>query len=124
MGNHHINLAIRFILELCALASVGIWGWNQTDGWLKFILAFGLPIILAAIWGIFNVPNDPSRSGRAPIVVPGIIRLAIELGFFTIATLSLYDAAFTEMSLVFGILVILHYIVSYDRIKWLLTQHK
>lgn len=124
MGNHPMNLGTRFILELCALASVGIWGWNQTDGWLKFILAFGLPIILATIWGIFNVPNDPSRSGRAPIVVTGIIRLAIEMGFFTIATLSLYDAAFTKISLVFGILVILHYIVSYDRIKWLLTQHK
>jgi hypothetical protein len=123
MGNHPINLAIRLILEICALVSIGIWGWNQIDGWLKFILALGLPILLAAIWGIFNVSNDPSRSGKAPIVVPGIIRLAIELSFFAIATWTLFDLGFSEMSLVFGILVMLHYIVSYDRIKWLFTQH-
>lgn len=123
MGNHPINLAIRLILEICALVSVGIWGWNQSDGWLKFILAFGLPALLASIWGIFNVPNDPSRSGRAPIVVPGIIRLAIELGFFIVAIWSLFDTGFTESGLVFGILVIIHYIVSYIRIKWLFTQH-
>jgi hypothetical protein len=119
MGSNPINLAIRFLLELTALIVIGIWGWNQSEGWLQYILAFGLPIIMATIWGTFAVPNDPSRSGNAPIVVPGIIRLVVELAFFSIATWVLYDLGYIRLSWVFGIIVVIHYLVSYDRIIWL-----
>lgn len=122
MGSHPINLAIRFILEMSALVSFGMWGWNQSDGWFRYVLAIGIPIILAAIWGTFAVPNDPSRSGSAPIVTPGVIRIAIELGFFALATWSLYNMGFNKVSLAFGVIVVCHYIISYDRIIWLLSQ--
>jgi len=122
MGSHPINLAVRFILEICALLSVGVWGWNQTDGWLKFVIAFGFPIILAIIWGVFAVPNDPSRSGNAPIPIHGIVRLGIELGIFTIATWSLYSSGFSTLYLVFGVVVVIHYILSFDRITWLISK--
>ena len=122
MGSHPINLAIRFLLEMTALVSVGIWGWKQSDGWLRFILSIGLPLILAVIWGTFAVPNDPSRSGSAPIVTPGLVRLAIELGIFGIASWTLYDMGYNKMSLALGIIVILHYIASYDRISWLISR--
>ena len=82
----------------------------------------GIPIILAIIWGIFAVPNDPSRSGRAPIITPGVIRLIIEFGFFAFATWSLYDMELKKLSLTLGIIVVLHYIVPYDRIIWLVSQ--
>jgi len=122
MGSHPINLIIRFLLEITALLSVGFWGWNQGDGLLQYVFAFGIPLILAAIWGIFAVPNDPSRSGKAPITTPGVIRFAIELGFFAIATWSLYDIGMNKISFIFGIIVILHYIISYDRIRWLMSH--
>ncbi len=123
MGSHPINLAIRFILELAALLATGMWGWKRYgDGWLRFILAFGIPIVLAVIWGTFAVPDDPSRSGQAPVVTPGIIRLIIELAFFGFAGWALYDVGYIKTSLAMGIIVILHYIVSYDRIIWLLSQ--
>ncbi|MEP0132835.1 MAG: YrdB family protein [Eudoraea sp.] len=121
MGSHPINLALRFLLEMSSLVSFGMWGWKQSDGWLRYVLAIGIPIILAAIWGTFAVHNDPSRSGSAPIVTPGVIRFAIELGFFALATWSLYNMGFNKVSLVFGIIVVLHYIISYDRIIWLLS---
>ena len=122
MGSHPINLIIRFLLEIIALISVGIWGWKENDGWLRFVLAVGIPIILATIWGVFAVPDDPSRSGAAPIVTPGVIRLAIELGFFVLATWSIYDMGSIKLSLAFGIIVVLHYVVSYDRIKWMISH--
>ena len=122
MGGHPINLAVRFLLEIVALISIGMWGWKQSDGWFRFIFAFGIPIILAAIWGTFAVPNDPSRSGAAPIVTAGFIRLIIELVFFAFGTWSLYSLGFTKAGLIFGIIVILHYLLSYDRIVWLLQQ--
>ncbi|MFT4737914.1 MAG: hypothetical protein ACI8QD_001980 [Cyclobacteriaceae bacterium] len=122
MGSHPINLTVRFLLEISALVSAGLWGWKQSDGWLRFFLAIGIPIILAAIWGTFAVPNDPSRSGSAPIITPGIIRFAIEIGVFTFATWSLYDLGLNKLSLALGIIVVLHYIISYDRIMWLMSQ--
>lgn len=122
MGSHPINLALRFLLELAALLAIGLWGWDMYDTWLRFILAFGLPIVFATIWGIFAVPNDPSRSGKAPIPVSGIVRLLLELGFFTFVSWSLYDIVDTKFALVFGGIVTVHYVISYDRIMWLLKQ--
>jgi len=122
MGSHPINLTIRFLLEMSALVTMGMWGWKHGDGWLRYLLSIGIPIVLAVIWGTFTVPNDPSRSGAAPIVTPWVIRLAIELGFFALATWSLYDMGMNKACLVFGVIVILHYIISYDRIIWLMSQ--
>lgn len=122
MGSHPLNLIIRFLLEIIALVSVGMWGWKQSNGGLRFFLAIAIPIIFAVIWGVFAVPNDPSRSGAAPIVTPGLIRLAIEFVFFALATWSFYDIGFIEISLVFGIVVVLHYVISYDRITWLISH--
>lgn len=122
MGSHPVNLALRFILEMAALISVGVWGWKQSDSWLKFVLAFGVPILLAAIWGIFAVPDDPSRSGNATVITPGIVRLIIELGFFGIAAWAQYNAGYEKVAIGFAMVVILHYVVSYDRILWLLSN--
>lgn len=122
MGSHPINLMIRFILELLALAAVGFWAWKSFDGILQYILGIGLPIIMTIIWGTFAVPDDPSRSGKAPIPVSGTLRLLIEFLFFALATWSLYDLQEIELSSIFGGLVIIHYLVSYDRISWLLSK--
>lgn len=122
MSSHPINLIIRFLLEITALVSAGMWAWNKNQGWTGLILAFTLPVILAVIWGVFTVPDDPSRSGKAPIVTPGIIRLIIELSIFAFATWAFFDIELIITGLVFGIVVLVHYLVSYDRVKWLLTK--
>ena len=122
MGSHPVNLVFRFLLEVVALISFGVWGWTQADGWVRILLAAGLPILMAVIWGVFAVPKDPSRSGNAPIITPGIVRLVLELGFFAFATWCFMDLAFTRISIIFGASVFLHYILSYDRIKWLLSN--
>ena len=122
MATHPANLILRFLLELTVLASVGYWGWKQSDGWVKTLLAVGLPLLMAAIWGTFAVPDDPSRSGSAVVVTPGIIRLIIEIGFFACAIWALYDMELPKSSLIFGIIVFLHYVLSYDRIVWLLSR--
>jgi hypothetical protein len=49
MGSHPINLAIQFILELSALAAVGMWGWWQGEGWMRYLFALGIPIAVAVI---------------------------------------------------------------------------
>ncbi len=122
MGSHPINLVIRFLLELAALFAIGVWGLQLSEGPIRFALAFGIPIIFAAIWGIFAVPNDPSRSGKAPIRVPGLICLIIELGVFAFAAWSLYDTGYSTLSWILTGIVLIHYIISYDRIIWLIKH--
>jgi hypothetical protein len=65
------------------------------------------------------VPNDP---GSAPIATPGLIRLAMELIFFAFATWALYDAGWVTPAWILGIIVALHYLVSYDRVLWIIKQ--
>lgn len=122
MGSHPINLIIRFLLELIALITLGFWGWKQSDGWLQFVLVLILPILAATIWGIFAVPDDPSRSGSAPIIVHGILRLVIELAIFALAIGAMYDLGYINLSWTIGIIIIVHYVISYDRIKWLMKH--
>jgi hypothetical protein len=122
MGSNPVNLAVRFLLEIAGLAALGWWGWNQGDGIFRFVLALGIPILAAVLWGAFAVPDDPSRSGKAPVPVPGIIRLVLELAFFAAATWALAVTGLTTLAWIFGIAVLIHYAVSYDRIRWLVRQ--
>jgi hypothetical protein len=78
MSSNPLNLALRFLLEVLGLLALGYWGWNKAEGIFRYLLALGIPIIAAAIWGTFRVPNDP---GKAPVRVPGILRLVIEIAF-------------------------------------------
>jgi hypothetical protein len=125
MATHPINLAVRFLLELSALAVLGIWGWvygSSNSPWLGNLLSVSIPIAAAVVWGVFNVPGDPSRSGKAPVVVPGVLRLIIELAFFSLATFCLYDLMYLNLSWIFGGVVGLHYLVSYERMAWLIRR--
>ena len=120
MGSNPINLTFRFFLELTALFSLGYWGWNSTSGWIRYLSVIVYPVIAAAIWGLFAVPGDHSRSGKAPVPVPGFLRLLLELIIFGFACWALYDSGLPNFSLIMGGVVILHYAVSYDRILWLI----
>ncbi len=122
MGSHPVNLAVRFLLELGALAGLGYWGWTQYDGVWRFVWAIGAVVVAAVVWGTFAVPDDPSRSGQAPVPVPGILRLLIELIIFGVSVWAIIASGQTEIGWILGILVIIHYLVSYDRIIWLMQQ--
>jgi len=79
----------------------------------------GLPFIAAFVWGTFRVPGD----GGAPRVqVPGIVRLLIEFIFFGFAIWGLFDTGAVTIGWIFGGITLIHYIISYDRISWLLKQ--
>ena len=122
MGSHPVNLGVRFLLELCALAAVGYWGWSQHRGPLRALMAFGLPLLMAILWATLAVPGDPSRSGRAPVPVPGVVRLLLELAVFAFAAWALHAAGSLVLAIVFAAIVVVHYVVSYDRIAWLVRQ--
>jgi hypothetical protein len=122
MSYHPLNLALRFILEITALFVMGYWGWGTGTGIFRILLTVGVPVLAAALWGTFAVPDDPSRSGRAPVPVPGIIRLVLEWFFFGIASWMLLDLGERTLGLTLATIVFIHYAVSYERIRWLLSR--
>lgn len=122
MGSNPINLAVRFILELMALFLLGLRGWTVGEGLIRYVWMITLPIGAAALWGIFRVPGDPSSSGKAPVRVPGWIRLILELTIFAAATLTLSALDKPNLGIAFGVIVGLHYLLSWDRILWLLRS--
>jgi hypothetical protein len=122
MSQNPLNLAVRFLLEIVALIALGYWGWTWGQGALGYVLAVGVPVLAAVLWGVFAVPGDRSRSGDAPVPVPGWLRLLLELALFGFAVWGLWDAGAAAPAWILGGVVLLHYGLSYDRILWLLKH--
>lgn len=99
--------------------SVG--GYRLADGPMAWVIAIGIPLVAAVAWGTFNVPGDRSRSGEAPVPVSGRVRLGLELVFFATAV-ALFWAVDSMLAVVLGSLVVIHYGLSLDRIRWLLKN--
>jgi hypothetical protein len=76
------QLALRFGLEVASLLSIGAWIRHRANGPLGWILTLGIPVAIMLAWATFAVKGDPSRSGSAPVPVPGVIRLGIEVAVF------------------------------------------
>jgi hypothetical protein len=81
-----------------------------------------VPLALAIVWGTFAVPNDPSRSGHAPIPIPGVVRLVLEWANFAFAVWALYSLGRPVPGVILGIVTAVHYALSYDRFTWLVHQ--
>ena len=71
-----MNLAVRFLLELCMLAAVGYWGFKTHSTWtMKILFGIGLPILIAVIWGYFMAPRSTHRLSGIPFTVMDILLL-------------------------------------------------
>ena len=114
-----LNLGLRLVLEISALMAIGLWAWGR-GSWLSALIT---TVSLSMVWGIFNVKGDPSRSGNAPVQVSGLFRLLLELAIFTTAFFCLGIMGYVSLSRQFGLLLIIHYLLSWRRILWLLNQH-
>lgn len=121
-SNHPINLALRFLLEVLAIVAFGVWGYSLGSGGMRILMAILFPLLFALLWGIFAVRGDPSRSGKTVVHTPGIARLLLELILFGVAAWMMLDLDYCLMALIFGMAVVIHYFISFDRIAWLLKQ--
>ena len=112
------NEALRFALEMAALVALGYAGWNLVDDPLvSIVLVVALPLVAAAVWGTFRVDGDPKL---APVPVPGVIRLCIEVDFFTAAIVLLAVVGAWTAAGILAALVVLHHAWGYRRIRWLI----
>jgi hypothetical protein len=116
------NLALRLGLEIGALAGLGLAAWNQGGGVVRWVAVVAAPLVGAALWGTFNVLDDPSRSGRAPVEVRGWVRLALELLVLGAGWVGYSLAGYPLIGAAFAALTVLHYSVAYPRVRWLLAR--
>jgi hypothetical protein len=121
-GHHPANLALRFLLELCALIGMGRLGWQSANGASRWVLCLLIPGFFAVMWGVLAVPGDPSRSGNAPLAVRGWLRLLVEAGFFGFAAWAYFRTQAEALAVALIMLTCVHYALSVDRIRWLLTR--
>jgi|SRR5579884_2448708 len=97
---HSANLGLRFILELCALAALGCWGWRTGGTTLtKLGLAAGAVIATAVVWGTFVAPN-------ASVTVPSPLHVLLEVLVFGTAAAALYTLHRPTMASAFAIAVV------------------
>lgn len=122
MSQNVLNLAVRFLLELAALYAFGRWGWLQGADFMRYALMIGLPILAATLWGVFRVPGDASANGESVVAVSGWVRLLFEIAFFSFAIFCFFDTGLRNTGWVFSAITLLHYLLSYDRILWLLKS--
>jgi hypothetical protein len=107
------NMVLRFVLELAGLVAAGYWGFAIFVNWgPRIAFGLGMPILMAAAWGVFRIPND----GGAPVVqVAPIVRFAIEAVFFALAAGLLWAAGRGGVAVVLLAVIVVNYAIDYRR---------
>jgi hypothetical protein len=92
-----VNLAARFVLELCMLAALAFWGAGAGSGIaLHALLAIAAPVSVAAVWGLAISPRARFRLGRTAWVV-------VQLILFGVTAVALVAAGHVLLALAFVI---------------------
>jgi hypothetical protein len=119
VSTNPLNLALRLLLELAAIVGLFRLGVTLVQGGWGLVLAIALSMTAMTAWGVFNVPGDPSRSGRAPVPVPGRVRLLVETAVLGIGAIVWTMSGPSWFAWAFGVSLVVHYSLSWDRVRWL-----
>ncbi len=93
-----VNLAVKFLLELCAVAAFAFWG-ASLDGVLVSVVAgIAAPALAVVLWGSFAAPRSSRR-------LPTRARVPFELGVFALAAAALFALDVTAIAIAFATVV-------------------
>ncbi len=98
-------LALRFLLELAALAALAWWGFSAGDGLWAVVLGIVAPLAGVAVWGTLAAPKgrfegrDPQRLVGEAVVFGAAVAALAALGRTWLAV------AFAALAVVQGVLV-------------------
>ena len=79
------NLALKFALELAALAAFAYWGTALHGTAVSALAAIAAPLVMIVVWGTFAAPHARHR-------LAGAIRIPFELAVFALAAGALLAA--------------------------------
>ncbi len=93
--------ALAFLSELVALGALAAWGWRTGEGdALRWLLAIGLPVAFALIWGVFLSP-------RANVTLPPPTVLSLKLTLFLLVSLALWGVSNVGWAALFLLVAVL-----------------
>jgi hypothetical protein len=100
-GLRAANLALRFFLELSALASTAYWGYG-----VWWPLAVAAPAAVIVVWALLVAP-------KAKVAVARPVAFAIELGVWTAAAAALAGSGQGALAIAFAIVAPLSGLLNY-----------
>ena len=95
------NLAIKFGLELAALALFAYWGADEGSGVWAVVLAVIAPAAMIIVWGLFAAPRATHRLA-APARIP------LEVSVFALAAIAGYAAGATIPAITFAVVALVN----------------
>ncbi|MFN8251900.1 MAG: YrdB family protein [Ferruginibacter sp.] len=97
----YLSMTLAFFLELCMLAALGWWGFQQGGTTLsKYAIAGVLVLVASVLWGIFAAPKSKRR-------LPIVPRLFFQFAMFLTAAFLLYLSGETTLAIWFAVLALL-----------------
>ncbi|EIJ78183.1 hypothetical protein PB1_11504 [Bacillus methanolicus PB1] len=102
-----LNLALRFVLELCALAALAYWGYQAGKSpILKIGLGAGTPLLAALIWSTFGAPGSSMELSEP-------LRFLLEFVIYGTAAAALFASGHTNLARTFILLVIINSLLMF-----------
>ena len=99
-------LAVRFALELSALAALAYWGFETGGGTAtKILLGIGAPVAAIVVWSLFV---SPKARFRHPV-----LKLVFEIVVFGGAVAALWAADRPQLALVFAAVAVVDTVLVY-----------
>lgn len=98
------NFGLAFLLELAGLAIFAWWGWRAGGSTaISLLLAIGLPVIAATIWGLVAAPT---ASYGNPVITT-----IVKVAFFGLAAAALWTLDHRILAAAFVVIVAANFLV-------------
>jgi hypothetical protein len=107
-----LSLALKFALELAAVAAFAFWGASVGSGAVAVVVAIAAPAVAIVLWGLFAAPRSRRR-------LPTGARVAFELSVFGLAVVALLVAGAPIAALVMALLTATSFVllVRFDQLE-------
>lgn len=93
------NLALAFVMELVAFASLALWGWRTGESIvLEVVWAIGVPVLAISAWGAFAAPTATSDHP--------LLAIATKLAVFGGAALALWTMRYRRAAVTFVVVLV------------------
>ncbi|MBY0597124.1 YrdB family protein [Bacillus bingmayongensis] len=102
-----MNIALRFVLELCSFGTIGYWGFRMGKmPAIKISFAIILPLIVAIIWGLFGALGTTWR-------LQDTLHLVLEIMIFGLGVVALYHLKYVTLATVLAVIIIINSSLMY-----------
>jgi hypothetical protein len=98
------NLAVKFALELVAVAAFAFWGANVDGVLVSLVFGITAPAAAIVLWGRFAAPTSRHR-------LPTRARVSFELSVFALAAAALVAVDWVTVAIVFAVVAVVNVVL-------------